>query len=116
MNYLPSKELLSKVLGENIFSIGLLNENMVQYDHSYDFETDTGIFESIHIHELADKCKKWLELKCPSYNIMIVENQVYIMNDIWGEGGASIAYSFSLEKEWYLNLFLACQWKLDKKD
>ena len=114
MNYLPSKELLSEVLGHKIWKVMDCNMGTLRYciyPNKGD-EPSEYIFP-INIYELAHKCKEWLEIQCPSYDIMITENQVYIMNDIWGEGGASIAYSFSLEKEWYLNLFLACQWILD---
>ena len=116
-----SKELLSKVLDDEVpyqikvHRIIIKNNSLNYYYNSKD--SRGGLFEAneyINIYELAHKCKEWLEIQCPSYDIMITETQVYIMNDIWGEGGACTLCSFSLEKEWYLNLFAACEWKLIK--
>lgn len=46
---------------------------------------------------------------------MIIEYEVYLMEDIWGEGGAVTHKRFTKEREWYLNLFEACEYILEQK-
>lgn len=108
MKNIVSKELLKEVLRFNIDYIA------EQEDTHISWHDEMG-GHIINIYELAHKCKEWLESNC-FYEIMIVENYVYLMQNIWGEGGAYYEHYFSSEKEWYLNIFKACQWRINNKD
>jgi hypothetical protein len=66
---LPSKELLSEVLGERIREfdikgsvleiIVLRDCNFAPYNHPPRIQKDCGIIKDINIYELAHKCKEW---------------------------------------------------------
>ena len=68
----------------------------------------------INIYEVANTCKEWLENNT-HWDLMIIGYEVYLMEDIWGEGGAVTHKRFTKEREWYLNLFNAAEYILEQK-
>ena len=70
---------------------------------------------SINIYEFSDKCKEWLEDNI-QWDLMIIGCEVYLMEDIWGEGGAYTHKRFTKQCQWYLNLFDACEYILELKE
>lgn len=60
MTTLPSKELLSEVLGINVKTIYHINSNpnLEKFDLPYSIN-GSGDLLNINIYELACKCKKW---------------------------------------------------------
>lgn len=116
-----SKELLSEVLENEVpyqvkvHKIIIKNNSLNYFYNSKD--NSGGLFEAneyINIYELAHKCKEWLEYNC-FYDVMIVEYEVYLMEDIWGECGAYSHKRFTSENSWILNLFKACQYTMENK-
>lgn len=106
------KELLTEVLGIEILSFKHVQQTSII---RYKFDCIGEIRDSsINIYELANICKDWLENNA-CYDLMIVASEVYLMEDIWGEGGARTHKRFDKHKEWYLNLFEACQYVLEIK-
>ena len=106
------KELLTEVLGVEILSFKEVKQSSII---RYKFDCIGEIRDlSINIYELAHLCKEWLENNT-HWDVMILGYEVYLMEDIWGEGGARTHKRFTREKEWYLNLFEACQYVLESK-
>lgn len=100
-----SKELLCEVL-----KLKKIDEIYQEDNLLYFCESNKGI----NIYELAFKCKEWLEYNC-FYDVMIVEDEVYLMEDIWGEGGAYPYKRFIYENSLILNIFKACQYIMENK-
>ena len=111
-----SKELLSEVLNVNVQTEiqedDFCSDNTLIY---WEFDGYHNDYKNINIYELGDTLKEWLESNC-FHEVMIVENKVYLMEDIWGEGGAVTHKRFDKRKHWILNIIDACQWILDNKD
>lgn len=102
--------LLTEVLGIEILSFKEVKQTSII---RYKFNCIGEIRDSsINIYELANICKEWLENNT-CYDVMIVGCEVYLMEDIWGEGGAVTHKRFDKHKRWYLNLFEACQYILE---
>lgn len=107
-----AKALLTEVLGVEILSFKEVKQTSII---RYKFDCIGEIRDSsINIYELAHLCKEWLENNT-CYDVMIIGYEVYIMEDIWGEGGACTHKRFDKHKKWYLNLFEACQYVLEPK-
>lgn len=92
----------------------VLNKHYIEYTsdvtgNPYNYITH----DKINVYELAHKCKEWLENNT-HWDVMIIGYEVYLMEDIWGEGGAVTHKRFTKEKEWYLNLFKACEYILEQ--
>ena len=109
-----SKELLSEVLKESVLYIRPYIEDDIIDENITIYECGKNTYGIIDIYELAHKCKEWLEYNC-FYEVMIVEYEVYLMEDIWGEGGVSIHKRFTSENSWILNLFKACEYIMENK-
>ena len=69
---------------------------------------------AINIYEVANTCKEWIENNT-YWDLLIIGYEVYLMEDIWGEGGATTHKRFTKEREWYLNLFKAAEYILEQK-
>ena len=107
-----SNELLTEVLGEKRVILDYevsINRKEIHYGHK-DIDEDG----FINIYELAHRCKEWLENNT-HWDLMIVGYEVYLMEDIWGEGGACNHKRFTKEREWYLNLFKTAEYILEQK-
>lgn len=107
-----SKELLTEVLREKRVILDYeisIDETEIHYGHK-DIDEDG----FINIYELAHLCKEWLENNT-HWDVMIIEYEVYLMEDIWGDDGAVTHKRFTREREWYLNLFKACEYILEQK-
>ena len=70
---------------------------------------------SINIFEFGDKCKEWLKNNT-YWDLMIVGYEVYLMEDIFGEGGARTHKRFTKQREWYSNIFAACEYIMESKE
>ena len=102
-----SKELLSEVLNDEVGDYFYYKDNLLW------FEQDDKEY-NINIYEFAHKCKEWLEYNC-FYDVMIVEDELHLMEDIWGEYGAYSHKSFTSESSLILNIFKACQYIMENK-
>lgn len=67
----------------------------------------------IALEVLANKCKSWLELET-EYEVVIIENKVYFLGDIWTEGEVWCEKEWRDKLTWIENVFEACQWVLEK--
>ena len=108
-----SKDLLSDILGIQVLGCKPVRQTSII---RYTFDCIGEIRDSaINIYELAQLCKEWLENNT-HWDLMIIGYEVYLMEDIWGEGGAVTHKRFTKQKEWCLNLFEACQYILEIKE
>ena len=106
-----SKELRSEVVGLCCGVKSIRNSEV-----AYWFNCIGEVRESsINIYELAYLCKEWIENNT-YWDLMIIGYEVYLMEDIWGEGGAITHKRFTKEREWYLNLFKAAEYILEQKE
>ena len=108
--------MISKELLETVLELKIQGDFIVFNDRiDFVYYIDSTLFNKImNIHELAHKCKEWLENNT-HWDVMIIGYEVYLMEDIWGEGGAVTLKRFTAEREWYLNLFNAAQYILEQK-
>ena len=104
--------LLTEVLGVKVLSFKEVKQSSIM---RYKFECVGEIrYSSINIYELANMCKEWLENNT-LWDLNIIGYEVYLMEDIFGEGGAVTHKRFDKHKRWYLNLFEACYYILETK-
>ena len=113
MDYLPSKELLSEVLGHKIWKVMDCNMGTLRYciyPNKGD-EPSEYIFP-INIYELAHKCKEWafnngyyLNIYNDAIDVVLKKSCKIVENITDG----SFKYSPML-------VFKACQWILDNKE
>lgn len=90
--------VLTEVLGIKILSFKHVPQTSII---RYKFDCIGGIRDSsINIYELANMCKEWLEHNT-YYNLMIIGYEVYLMEDIWGEGGAVTHKRFDKQNDYY---------------
>ena len=108
-----SKELLTAIRNDEhkVLNIDL---NYLKEDNKIGYLLDNRQWYFIDIYELGHLCKEWLENNT-HWDMMILGYEVYLMEHIWGEGGARTHKRFTREREWYLNLFKACEWNLEQK-
>ena len=108
-----SKELLTAIRNDNhkVLNIDL---NYIEEDNKIGYLLDNRQWYFINIYELAHLCKEWIENNT-HWDLMIIGYEVYLMEDIWGEGGARTHKRFTKEREWYLNLFKAAEYILEQK-
>lgn len=109
---LPSKELLSEVLGRDVDKVKWIEENTLIYGcvHS------DGWYDEINIYELAHKCKEWAKLK---YFIDIDSHSGCAR---WGSeavshnGRPSVFYEqVFIGRTETDAIFKACEWIMEKK-
>ena len=114
-----SKELLNKVLNIEIVSYQMKQKNILAYEYNKvsknQWSGKTFCNRSINTYEFAHKCKEWLENNT-HWDLMIIGYEVYLMKDIWGEGGACNHKRFTTQREWFLNLFDACEYIMKLKE
>lgn len=112
MNYLPSKELLSEVLGHKVWKVLGCNMGTLRYciyPNKGD-EPSEYIFP-INIYKLAHKCKEWAKNK--GYVIGTDLDKV----NVWSIKERIIINHFEVYFEDYLEFEIkACQWILENKD
>lgn len=121
MNYLPSKELLSEVLGHKIWKVMDCNMGTLRYCiyPNKEDEPSEYIFP-INIYELAHMCKEWAlsegyYFSIYSFNFSCNTEQEHrirllLGNEVvyWGNDSCN-----ETEPE---AIFQACQWILDNKN
>ena len=109
-----TKELMGIILNVEVNEILGINENHI--DYTCLLNEKLGYRDiSMNIHEFAHKCKEWLENNT-HWDLMIIGYEVYLMEDIWGEGGACNHKRFTTQREWFLNLFDACEYIMKLKE
>lgn len=128
---LPSKELLSEVLGgSDIEEIYIISDTLIfKYSHFINGHFQYKRKTEINIHELAYKCTEWAFDK--GYLICVWEERVFgyysedtrkfvtfnytgeILSNSIDVKDIKFTYKFETEQEY---IFQACQWILDNKD
>jgi len=105
-----SKELLSEVLGEEVFEFEIAEDDRTMLWFSTTKDPD--IFQAINIHELATKCKEWA-----FENNFVIKS--FCEDDGEHDGGfCGVAEIGKIRFEQYREheaIFKACQWILDNK-
>ena len=101
---LPSKELLSEVLNNQVDSFSCVNNIL----HIYFKNDKQQYFENIY--ELAHKCKEWI-LDNSDYEVIINDTTVYLDNScsLLNEGGFYFNARFAAETD-PESIFKACEW------
>ena len=112
-----SKELLSKVLEENISEVYKMGSNPNFKQNTLLFKLyGSGELCHINIYELAHKCKEWAKSK--GFFILSgydnTETPEAIINHIYSESGCCCDGAFEADTEPDA-IFKACQWMLDNK-
>ena len=116
MNYLPSKELLSKVLGHKIWKVMDCNMGTLRYCIYPNKEDEPPEYMfPINIYELAHKCKEWA---WDSYRYKL-KSGIYIgrkgslkQNEYGCTDYEEISECADNEPE---SIFKACQWIIDNR-
>ena len=106
--------LTSKILNK-VFQTNDISHIQKEQGSNIFIIKDDGKIWIMNRYELGDVLKEWLESNC-FYEVMIVENEVYLMEDIWGEGGAVNHKRFDKRKHWILNIIDACQYAMDSNE
>ena len=118
MNYLPSKELLTEILKENVKEVYEIGSNPNFKDNTLLFNLNgCGELCNINIYELAQKCKEW------------AYKQGYVI--LSGHSAYGIGAFFCSCKGWLSEnydkrieinhntepeaIFVACQWIIDNR-
>lgn len=102
-----SKELLSKILFGKQKIDYIINKNS---EYGIYYQTNNLNGESfINFYELGDKSKTWLELQT-EYDVVIIENKVYLLGDIWTENEVWCEKEWKEHPTWWRNMLEACQW------
>ena len=109
-----SKELLTAIRKDE-HKVLNTDLNYIEKDNKIGYLLDNRQWYFINIYEFADKCKEWLENNT-HWDLMIIGYEVYLMEDIWGEGGACNHKRFTTQREWFLNLFDACEYIMKLKE
>ena len=120
MNYLPSKELLSEILKENVKEVYEIGSNPNFKDNTLLFNLNgCGELCNINIYELAHMCKEWTLLKGYYFSIYSFnfsfnteqEHRIRLLlgNEVvyWGNDSCN-----ETEPE---AIFQACQWIRDNR-
>lgn len=109
MNNVISKELLSEVLGNGIYTHVSLDNCVVSWNNAKEDE-------SINIYELANKCKEWAVVK-QFYNIATLLDYTghtcIIRQDPITFLNTELRFRAGTEPD---AIFKACQWILDNKE
>lgn len=106
-----SKELLSEVLGYKISKAYIEDTQSVKYLNVFLDGDDTGIYDSINIHELAHKCKEWAYKQGFLLNS---DSLGYCLHGCYEED------IIKVDQEWKSDtepeaIFKACEWILENK-
>ena len=109
-----SKELLTAIRKDE-HKVLNTDLNYIEKDNKIGYLLDNRQWYFINIYELAHLCKEWLENNT-HWDLMIIRYEVYLMEDIWGEGGACNHKRFTTQREWFLNLFDACEYIMKLKE
>ena len=109
-----SKELLTAIRKDE-HKVLNTDLNYIEKDNKIGYLLDNRQWYFINIYEFAHKCKEWLENNT-HWDLMIIGYEVYLMEDIWGEGGACNHKRFTTQREWFLNLFDACEYIMKLKE
>ena len=109
-----SKELLTAIRKDE-HKVLNTDLNYIEKDNKIGYLLDNRQWYFINIYELAHLCKEWLENNT-HWDLMIIGYEVYLMEDIWGEGGACNHKRFTTQREWFLNLFDACEYIMKLKE
>lgn len=109
-----SKELLT-VIRKDEHKVLNTDLNYLEEDNKIGYLLDNRMWYFVNIYELAYLCKEWIENNT-HWDLMIIGYEVYLMEDIWGEGGATTHKRFTKERECYLNLFKAAEYILEQKE
>ena len=115
MNYLPSKEVLTEILKENVKEVYEIGSNPNFKDNTLLFNLNgCGELCNINIYELAHKCKEWAynDKSLCGYSIELKSYKSefgYWLCELMSE---DITFSGDTEPE---AIFAACQWIIDNR-
>ena len=113
MDYLPSKELLSEVLGHKIWKVMDCNMGTLRYCiYPNKGDEPSEYMFPINIHELAHKCKEWA--KSQKLFILSFPSPNEGLEGYWANLTNNTHRAFAAtEPE---AIFQACQWILDNRN
>ena len=125
MNYLPSKELLTEILKENVKEVYEIGSNPNFKDNTLLFNLNgCGELCNINIYELAHKCKEWAytnKYRLSSGQHRLNTKQEYYINNQIASYFCSVYYITNDDSDIQIDantepeaIFKACQWILDK--
>jgi hypothetical protein len=104
---LPSKELLSEVLGRDVYKVKDIENNTLIYGCL----VHDGWYDEINIYELAHKCKEWALSVYNNIDFMVYGRSqcdliIFTQPD-------DIKYNFNADTE-IEAIFKACEWILEQ--
>lgn len=113
MKTLPSKELLSEVLGIEKISKDTVRQHgkWIQF-----FSEDTKDDYSFNIYELAHRCKEWALEQGYTFTVSTGNTNTLVevlRNDAWTEEHPETVF-ISMEQEEPEAIFKACEWILEQ--